>query len=204
MKAVQTKVAEEKIDRRVVRSRAAIVSAFERLVVSQPLEKITVSAVAREADVDRKTFYQHFGSIEGLLHAICDQVVVSVVDEVEREVGGAGKGGASRETTVHAFFSAIGHAVCSNIVVNRRLFESIPSEVLISDMRVPLERELMARGLIKLDVPEEVTGYYFSYALGGILAVYRTWLTSGGDVPIEEVSQIATRLALDGIADLAI
>lgn len=49
--------------------------AFDRLIMATPFEQITVSAVAREADVDRKTFYQHFGTIDGLLDAIVEDVV---------------------------------------------------------------------------------------------------------------------------------
>lgn len=45
-----------RIDRRIVRSRNAILSAFERLLMEKPLADITVSAIAREANVDRKTF----------------------------------------------------------------------------------------------------------------------------------------------------
>lgn len=55
----------KKLDRRVVRSRRLIIDAFERLLLKESLEDITVSAIAREADIDRKTFYQHFGSIDG-------------------------------------------------------------------------------------------------------------------------------------------
>ena len=52
-----------RLDRRIVRSRNAILSAFERLLMEKPLADITVSAIAREANVDRKTFYVHFGTV---------------------------------------------------------------------------------------------------------------------------------------------
>ena len=73
---------DEHVDRRVRRSRRAIVAAFDRLITEVPLEQVTVSAIAREADVDRKTFYQHFGSVDGLLDAIADDVVTGLLDEV--------------------------------------------------------------------------------------------------------------------------
>lgn len=64
-----------RLDRRIVRSRNAILSAFERLLMEKPLADITVSAIAREANVDRKTFYVHFGTVDGLLDAIAVDVV---------------------------------------------------------------------------------------------------------------------------------
>ena len=48
------------MDRRAVRSRRLIVSAFERLLVARPFERITVSAIAQEADVDRKSVLPAF------------------------------------------------------------------------------------------------------------------------------------------------
>ena len=75
---------DERVDRRVRRSRRAIVAAFDRLITEVPLEQVTVSAIAREADVDRKTFYQHFGSVDGLLDAIAEDVVTGLLDDVER------------------------------------------------------------------------------------------------------------------------
>ena len=75
-----------RLDRRIVRSRNAILSAFERLLMEKPLADITVSAIAREANVDRKTFYVHFGTVDGLLDAIAADVASSEPAEPGREV----------------------------------------------------------------------------------------------------------------------
>ena len=50
-----------RLDRRIVRSRNAILSAFERLLMEKPLADIMLSDIAREAFVDGKNFYVHFG-----------------------------------------------------------------------------------------------------------------------------------------------
>ena len=73
-----------RVDRRVRRSRRAIIEAFDRLIMDEPIDQISVSLIAREADVDRKTFYQHFGSVDGLLDAIAEDVVTELLDKVER------------------------------------------------------------------------------------------------------------------------
>lgn len=75
---------ENRTDRRVLRSRRLIVAAFERLLETRPYERIGVSAIAQEADIDRKTFYQHYRSVDGLLGAIADDFAAGVLDEVEQ------------------------------------------------------------------------------------------------------------------------
>lgn len=56
-------------DRRARRSRAAILSAFVRLLGERRWEAIRIEDIAEAADVARSTFYQHFGSKEALLLA---------------------------------------------------------------------------------------------------------------------------------------
>lgn len=116
-----------RLDRRIVRSRNAILSAFERLLMDRPLADITVSAIAREANVDRKTFYVHFGTVDGLLDAIAVNVVETIVDSVEKTL--ASMDGDTNERALGAaatFFKTINEALCNNLVLNRQLIENIP------------------------------------------------------------------------------
>ena len=132
-----------RLDRRIVRSRNAILSAFERLLMDKPLADITVSAIAREANVDRKTFYVHFGTVDGLLDAIAVDVVEMIVDSVEKTL--ASMDGDANERALGAagtFFKTINEALCNNLVLNRQLIENIPLDDFMTRLRVPLEHEI--------------------------------------------------------------
>lgn len=193
----------KKVDARIERSRALIIDAFERLVVEESYDKLTVSQIAREAQVDRKTFYQHFGSIEGVMMAIGDEVVVGILDEVELALQQHRINPTDTKSLVHTFFQAVSEAISGNILVNIALFEAIPNEALIAHLRAPLEREIFARNIIALDIPKEKLDYYFAFELGGILALYRTWMKESGDpFRLEEISDIATKLAMDGLSSI--
>ena len=192
-----------RVDRRIVRSRAAILSAFERLLVKRPLADITVSAIAREANVDRKTFYVHFGTVDGLLDAIAEDVVVKIVDSVEETLERASAEPTQRALEAFAtFFAAINDAIRTNLVLNRQLFENIPLEEFMSRLRTPLERELQERGIIPVGLKDELFDYYIAFLLSGIIGIYRTWALSDGAVDIERVSQVANELTIDGLRSL--
>lgn len=47
-------------DRRVRKTRSAILQAFSKLALTQPYETIKVADIAEAADVGRSTFYEHF------------------------------------------------------------------------------------------------------------------------------------------------
>ena len=67
--------AQPKLDRRIVRTRKAINTALDKLLSENDVSKITVSAIAREADIDRKTFYLHYPSIDSLLTHRAEEII---------------------------------------------------------------------------------------------------------------------------------
>lgn len=192
-----------RIDRRIVRSRNAILSAFERLLMEKPLADITVSAIAREANVDRKTFYVHFGTVGGLLDAIAVDVVEMIVDSVEKKL--ASMDGDTNERALGAaatFFKTVNEALCNNLVLNRQLIENIPLDDFMARLRAPLEHEIAERGLLPEGIKDEMFEYYLAFLLSGIIGIYRTWALSDGSVAIERVSAVANDLTLNGLSSL--
>ena len=190
-----------RIDRRIVRSRNAILSAFERLLMEKPLADITVSAIAREANVDRKTFYVHFGTVDGLLDAIAADVVEMIVDSVEKTL--SSMDGDTNERALGAaatFFKTVNEALCNNLVLNRQL--NIPLDDFMARLRAPLEHEIAERDLLPQGLKDEMFDYYLAFLLSGIIGIYRTWALSDGSVPIERVSEVANDLTLNGLSSL--
>lgn len=57
-------------DRRTLRTRRAIQSAFNTLVMTQEFDSIRIPDILNAADVARSTFYQHFTSKDDLLCAV--------------------------------------------------------------------------------------------------------------------------------------
>lgn len=183
------------VDRRVARSRRAIRAAFERLVMERPLDDITVSAIAREADVDRKTFYQHFGSVDGLLDEMALEVVGRVLDDAEA---------AYRERDVDralaAFFSGLARALSENLALNRRLLESVPPERLLGHLADPLAHGIRERGLVSPEMDAQTFDYCLAFELGGLVAALRAWALAGeGAPPVEDVTRVAQELTSAGI-----
>jgi AcrR family transcriptional regulator len=59
--------ANRKADRRTLKTRAALLSAFRELVLSYGYTAVTVDDIVRHADIGRSTFYLHFSSKRNLL-----------------------------------------------------------------------------------------------------------------------------------------
>lgn len=70
-------------DKRITRSRNALLKAFAELLETEPVGSITVSGICRRADVDRATFYRHYEDKQDLL----ERGVPQLVDEMIQRVG---------------------------------------------------------------------------------------------------------------------
>lgn len=64
-------------DRRFERTKRAIRGAFEQLVAEKEVNAITISEIAKTADINRKTFYSHYAGIYQLIQEIEDEIVAA-------------------------------------------------------------------------------------------------------------------------------
>ena len=65
-------------DIRVQKTKKAIQDALFSLLNEKPINKITIKELADTANVNRKTFYAHYNSIEGIVNEIEDELIVNL------------------------------------------------------------------------------------------------------------------------------
>lgn len=172
-----------KIDRRVIKTRKAIMEAFNRLVSRNSMEKITVSAIAREADIDRKTFYLHYSSIDDLAHCKAKEGIERVL-KVLRAQGA--------ETTDEERLDALLGEVNTILTTETNLYSSIAKRLSTEQMLAYFE-ETAGSVLSHLNIPCNLDTDIelhrrLQFYLAGAWSLYSDWLTSATSEPIEAIS----------------
>ncbi len=66
------------MDLRIQRTKSAIKSAFLELRTKKPIEKITVTELTKQANINKATFYLHYSDI----YALSDEIENVVIDEI--------------------------------------------------------------------------------------------------------------------------
>ena len=74
------------IDRRVVKTKRAIKAAFAKLLTQKDINDITISDIAAEANINRKTFYNYYGGI----YEVVGEIEDDIVRLIDKEVTGIG------------------------------------------------------------------------------------------------------------------
>ena len=155
-------------DRRVARTRQALLVAFRELVFANGYENVTVRGVVARANVGRSTFYEHFTGKDDILRASMAQFLVVFADSIASE--------AQPERLVH---------VLDHLWSNRRLTDAIftgsPRQILARALAqmVAVRLEEMAGGGA-LAIPVRLAAIQLAE---GQLALVEAWMRGKAHCP---------------------
>ncbi len=181
-------------DRRVVRTRKAIRDAFFRLMGEQDYHKITIASIAREADIDRKTFYLHYDSVSSLVDEI-------VLDEARVMVDGCREAfaGGDRSFDVSKLFRSISDALASDAAASKRVVEHISMQDILDRMEASLVEVLMEDNPLGISHDDPYLPYIVSFFCAGLISVYRRWMIGESNISLENLASATSVCMFDGL-----
>lgn len=192
----------KKVDRRIVRTRKAIMDAFDQLAAEKSIDKITVSAIVRTADIDRKTFYLHYSSINDLLDKKAECYLTRVFSATMERAGND----ATPQLRLHILLDEVNTVIRENAQTFARIAEYVSIDMMIDLFAKALMPALDDVGLRSAldDNFEELfeARSRLRFAFSGALALYITWLKRGCVTPIESVSNLIEDIAINGFVPL--
>jgi len=157
-------------------SRAALMSAFNELVVTERYTDFGVSEIVHKADVSRSTFYEHFKSKDDLLRQSLSRVIAPLAATCD----------AHYDSPLLLFM--VEH-LRENRTLALGLINGPSSKQVIALFASLIEERLAVRSGRRKQVPLFLAAAQIAESQVGLL---RAWLSRGG---IEPATQIATALA---------
>ncbi|MDF2708029.1 MAG: TetR family transcriptional regulator [Nonomuraea muscovyensis] len=182
-------------DPRAQRTRARLRAAVLDLAAEHEFGSITMSAVARRAEVNRATVYLHYPDLDCL-----------VTDAMDDTIGHVARAAAlcpldsPRDRVPEPLVTLFGH-VAAHATLFERMLDVQGSARFAARLRERLTAELAGRfgGGARPggydDVPPEVHAAYLAGALTGVVA---HWVTCGSRTPPEEIALAFWRLFRPG------
>ena len=180
-----------KQDLRFIKNEREIRKIFREMMAETDYSHITIKEPAARAQINRKTFYLHYPSLDHLLASLQFEIMdptfrmiseTTFPDDVEKIIQHSFRLMAALDPVDKKILSAKGHF----------LDKKTPSDLI---------REHYFRkydhfaGYDRFESNMIIT--YFSVCLG---VIYRQWEVDGQRVPLEEMVPLATRLILHGLS----
>lgn len=171
-----------KLDRRVVRTRRAIQAAFRDLVVHEGAGKITVSAIARKADIDRKTFYLHYASLDEL----AEEQGRLVVDRIT-QVLVAGREPDGITVNLRTVVTELAAMFQEDPAFYRRVARELSVDSMVDTLCEPVRQAIVASNPPAAELDQPGLDYLIRFFLAGTLSGFVHWFLTEPDTPIDEV-----------------
>ena len=175
-------MAEKGLNRNAQRSIRLLKEAFMELLAEKPYESITVSNVARKADLNRGTFYAHFDNVDDLMRSVMSDTADTISEFLSKAV----ESGFLEDPL--PVLAQVGAYLDQNRELTRKLVESRSVEPFV------LALESRFREWVQQRIPERTAeeklacAMLTDYLAGGVLQTYRSWLV--GEYPGVEIEEV--------------
>ena len=183
----------ENMDRRVKRTHAAIMEAYFELVKDKRTTRVTISDIARQADIDRKTFYLHFDSVDQILDAYIDQRIEYLDSLLEQyhffDV----------PFNVENIYQIIEEAQDRDIEYLKVLSSSDSYNELWERAQKKISEKAIEINRGRLNCSEKELHLLSDYFVSGVTNVYRKWLNGDYGEDEHEMLALMTRITEHGL-----
>lgn len=177
------------MDRRVIRTKKAIRSAYLTLIIEKGKDKVTIKEIADRADVDRKTVYNYYKGVEDILGEIENELIAHFEQGMASLLG---------EYDPKVYFVMMAKLIEKDIELYELLMRSSHSTFVTKAVIVLnswLQKALNKSG--KLDA--EKVAIATEYVAAGIFCAYRRWFASDRTKSLKEFSIELCELVIHGL-----
>ncbi len=194
---MSTNAPQTKTDRRIVKTKAAIENALIRLLKEKDLSKITISAIALEADINRKTFYLHYSSVNELFDEIISNRIMNIIKDLQCQ---------HRENPTEFLLADIATHLCLTLHHSAQnypeIYQHIPLVHVFNLALDPLSDAIIKERRQENLAEIENLEYYLRFAFAGAFSVYHNWLAEKTDLSADEIALIIRKAIASSIGDL--
>ena len=184
----------ENFDRRQIKTKKAIIGAFFALLQEKNISKITITELSKLANIDRKTFYLHYGSIAELYNDLGNMLVTLIKKEIIDY--------STNNKTPYELFVNI------NDIINEKidLFKDIAKNNDFSDFILRI-KDILSEELINLygkkNTPaSERFKLTTEFIASGTIAMYLKWLKGDANITMDELALLAAEMITNGASGL--
>ncbi len=183
----------KKEDLRVRKTKEAIRSTFKEMICEMDYEQITIKELTQRAQINRKTFYLHYRSLDDLLQELQNEIAENFTS-LKVSYGSM----TDIRKLIKLFFE---HAANMPLLHERLMcsgsyypvWEKINKQIMDY-------RKQTNRGVFCSDQYAE--NLIFAYYGANSTLLYRQWVADGKKLPLEDLIEIAVKLICNGMSSV--
>lgn len=174
-----------KNNRRTIYTRNEIRKAFLELLASHDLQKITVTDIAKKADINRGTFYQYYQDPMDLFHQIENELTEQILPTIKLRTSD------SLVVWLNRFIDVL----YDNRIISLTLLKSNSSSFLMETIFAEVHDLAIDAFEILYDESNPILlEYYFNYFVNGTVGTIVEWLSNDCGISSKAISLLLSKV----------
>jgi len=186
----------KKPDRRVLKTKKAIRNAFAELLSQKSIDEITVTDITYTADINRKTFYNHYSGVYQLI----DEIENGIIASFDSAVADIDLKEALQQP--RAIFENLHNIINRDFDFYGYLLKINGNWSLISKVTALLKSRIKKALLLQTRIEENKADVIIDFSISGMIAAYQSWFNSDRTQTIEEISEIIGMMCFSGLSGI--
>lgn len=177
-------------DLRVRKTIQGIKGAFEELICEKGYGKITVKELCDKAQINKKTFYHYYETLDALLSELQGELAEGYLNRIKGYALPEELDKVNREFFLYS-------------AEQGRAYEKITCSGAYHAIRDEMVSGVTDAGWSGSKKYQQLSGYQKQLLMGfinnAVLTAYRQWVEDGKKMPLEEVIEMTNRIVLGGV-----
>lgn len=180
-------------DRRIGKTQKSIRDALINLLAEKDASQITVKELAERANINRKTFYMHYSSIDDIFDKIENEIVEKFVLVLEKYDF------FNEQFDGYAFFTSLNNVITEDYDFYEKLIRANSYAFLFIKVKKILRDTLIEKFHKTLKISEEMSTLYAEFAASGLMSIYLEWFNMNSKLSLEDFAKVSSNIAFNGI-----
>ncbi|MDO4633870.1 MAG: TetR/AcrR family transcriptional regulator [Eubacteriales bacterium] len=182
------------MDKRIIKTKKIIHETYLEMLADSSLKKISVSELTRRANIDRKTFYLHYSSLDDILKELGEEQMEEILRSLHE------KGFFDNPLDIVPLINILNEVVSQNIVLYQKIAANPNDQFFWNAIEDVLIRTIIDTHSNPFLAPASQTRLtiYARYFAHGFISIYMDWLRKEIDVELDELSQTLIEASLYG------
>ena len=181
-------------DRRIRYTKKVIKDTFIELLEQKPINKITVTELCTQCEINRATFYRYYDDVYDLMEKLKSQYVSELKEAISIS---------KDDYTISGFTSEILEVILKNKELSRILFSLKNGKDFLDDVLVIAHQKCLEKwNRHGKNVPQEQVVYISTFITAGTIGILNEWIQNDFKESSSDIANLIENISHYGIAKL--
>jgi len=181
------------LDKRCRKTRKAIKTSLIRLMSQKEISDITITEIADDADINRKTFYAHYRDIYDIL----DEIENDLIEKLFHILDNADI--LKSMYNPYPLFRELTSEINKDFEFYKLLVQSKNYNSLLDKIQETLKTRFLELIKDTAKIDRDIFSFMIDFVSSGITAVYKAWFRSERNISLEQLSKSLSLLIGSGL-----